>query len=71
MREGDGMQYFLDTVETIPEGIGWSLFSGYHFLWLGILAVFAAVLGVFFLIAFLTLFLANVIWLCIAKIFFR
>ena len=40
------MQYFLDTVETIPEGIGWSLFSGYHFLWLGILAVFAAVLSV-------------------------
>lgn len=40
------MQYFLDTVETIPEGVGWSLFSGYHFLWLGILAVFAAVLSV-------------------------
>ena len=40
------MQYFLDTVETIPEGIGWSLFSGYHFLWLGILAVFAAVLSI-------------------------
>ena len=40
------MQYFLDTVETIPEGVGWSLFSGYHFLWLGILAFFAAILSI-------------------------
>ena len=38
-------RYFLDTVETIPEGLGWSLFSGYHFLWLGILVVFTAVLS--------------------------
>lgn len=40
------MQYFLDTVETIPEGLGWSLFSGYHFLWLGILVAFAAFMSV-------------------------
>lgn len=40
------VQYFLDTVETIPEGVGWSLFSGYHFLWLGILVVFAAVMSI-------------------------
>ena len=40
------VQYFLDTVETIPEGVGWSLFSGDHFLWLGILVVFAAVMSI-------------------------
>ena len=31
------MQYWFDTVETIPAGMGWQHFSGYHFFWLGIL----------------------------------
>ncbi len=57
---------------------GHSLISFWHYFLLispvglmAVSAVFAAVLGVFFLITFLPLFLANVIWLCIAKIFFR
>lgn len=41
-------RYFLDTVETIPEGLGWSLFGGYHFLWLGILVVFTAAISLLY-----------------------
>jgi len=34
------MQYFFDTVETIPEGAGISMFGGIHLLWLGIFVLF-------------------------------
>ena len=34
------MQYFLDTTETIPSGVGFSHFSLIHFIWL---ALFVAV----------------------------
>lgn len=37
------MQYFFDTVETIPDGLGFSLFSPLHIAWLIILAVTAVV----------------------------
>lgn len=40
------MQYWFDTVETIPAGLGWSHFSGYHFLWLGVMVAVCAVLSV-------------------------
>lgn len=30
------MQYFLDTVETIPDGVGFSYFDATHLIWLGI-----------------------------------
>lgn len=34
------MQYFFDTVETIPEGVGISLFGGAHLIWLGVFLLF-------------------------------
>lgn len=37
------MQYFLDTVETIPNNVGFDLFGGVHFGW--IIAFLAIVLG--------------------------
>lgn len=33
------MKYFLDTTQTIPDGLGFSLFGGVHLLWLGLFAV--------------------------------
>ena len=37
------MQYFMDTTETIPGGVGFSLFGSLHLVWLGIfLAITAA-----------------------------
>ena len=39
------MQYFLDTIETIEPGHGFTHFDGYHFLWLGILVVFAGLMA--------------------------
>ncbi len=33
------MQYFLDTTETIPSGVGWAHFDGTHFIWLAVAAV--------------------------------
>ena len=40
------MRYFLDTVETIPDGLGFSLFGKEHIAWLfvGVLIIFANVL---------------------------
>ena len=37
------MQYFLDTVETIPEGVGFSHFDGLHLCWLALFVVLVAV----------------------------
>ena len=37
------MQYWFDTVETIPAGVGFSHFSGYHFCWLTGLVIFTAI----------------------------
>lgn len=34
------MRYFFDTVETIPEGVGFALFGPCHLLWLAGFAVF-------------------------------
>ena len=34
------MQYFLDTVETIPEGVGFVMFGGLHLVWLAASFVF-------------------------------
>ena len=42
------MQYWFDTVETIPAGLGWSHFSGYHFLWLGIMVAVCAGLALLY-----------------------
>ena len=39
------MQYFLDTIETIEPGHGFTHFDGYHFLWLGILVAFAGLMA--------------------------
>ena len=39
------MTYFLETIETIEPGHGFSHFSAYHFLWLAILIVFVAALS--------------------------
>ncbi len=33
------MQYFFDTVETIPEGLGFSLFDTHHLLWLAAMVI--------------------------------
>lgn len=33
------MNCFLDTVDTIPDGVGFSLFGGVHFMWLMILLI--------------------------------
>lgn len=33
------MQYFLDTTETIPSGVGWAHFDTTHFIWLAVCAV--------------------------------
>ena len=41
------MQYFLDTTETIPDGVGFSMFGGLHILWL---------------LVFLTVTVANAVW---------
>jgi len=42
------MQYFLDTVETIPEGLGFSMFGGYHIAWIAASIVFFAVMIVLY-----------------------
>ena len=39
------MKYFLETIETIEPGQGFTHFDGYHFLWLGILVMFAGVMA--------------------------
>lgn len=33
-------QYFLDTVETIPQGVGWQLYDGVHLFWLCVFVLF-------------------------------
>lgn len=33
------MKYFLDTVDTIPEGLGFSHFDGIHLMWLAVLVI--------------------------------
>lgn len=33
------MKYFLDTVETIPENVGFSIFGGLHLIWLAVFVV--------------------------------
>ena len=38
------MQYFFDTVETIPEGVGISMFGGVHFIWLAVFVLFCLVM---------------------------
>ncbi len=40
------MQFFLETVDTIAPGHGFAHFSGYHFLWIGILVAVCAVMSV-------------------------
>ncbi len=40
------MQFFLETVDTIEPGHGFTHFSGYHFLWIGILIAVCAVMSV-------------------------
>ena len=39
------MKYWLDTVETVSEGVGFSHFGGLHLLWLAGGAVFMLALG--------------------------
>ena len=42
------MQYFLDTVETIPEGVGFPMFGGLHLVWLVLSLAFLAVMCVLY-----------------------
>ena len=42
------MKYFWDTVDTIPEGLGFSHFNGVHLMWLAILAALVIVSSIFF-----------------------
>ena len=42
------MKYFLDTVDTIPEGLGFSHVDGVHLMWLSILAVLVILSSIFF-----------------------
>ncbi len=44
--EGDLMQYFLDTADTIGPGHGFAHFDGYHCLWFALLAVCAVVISI-------------------------
>lgn len=37
------MTYWLDTVETIPPGVGFSLFDSFHIAWLLVFLVFTAI----------------------------
>ncbi len=37
------MKYFLDTVETIEEGVGFSYFGATHLFWLAIFIIFAGI----------------------------
>ena len=39
------MKYWFDTVETIPEGLGFAHYDGLHLLWIGGGLLFMAVLG--------------------------
>lgn len=34
------LQYFMETAETIPDGVGWSLYGGVHLFWLGVFVLF-------------------------------
>lgn len=42
------MSYFLDTVDTVPEGIGFSFYGSTHIIWLAIFAVAVAVCCVWY-----------------------
>ena len=42
------MQYFLDTIETIPEGQGFSSFGPVHLAWLAGFVVFAIACSLFY-----------------------
>ncbi len=42
------MEHFWDTVDTIPEGLGFSHFDGVHIMWLVILAVTVIINSIFF-----------------------
>ena len=42
------MNHFLDTVETIEEGLGFSLYDIEHLTWLGIFVLFVALCSVFY-----------------------
>lgn len=46
--QGDAMQYFLDTIETIPEGQGFSSFGPVHLAWLAGFVVFAIACSLFY-----------------------
>ena len=36
------MQYFMDTTETIPSGVGFASFGQLHLLWLGVFILLTA-----------------------------
>lgn len=42
------MEYFLDTVETIPDGVGWEYFSGLHVCWLAAFILFAVWMSLYY-----------------------
>ena len=44
----NAFRYFMDTVETIEPGHGFTHYDGYHLLWLGILIVFTAALALLY-----------------------
>lgn len=37
------MKYFLDTTQTVPDGLGFEMFDSTHLLWLGLFAVLTVV----------------------------
>lgn len=42
------MTYFFDTVETIPEGVGFGSFSALHFIWLAVLIAVCILASLFY-----------------------
>lgn len=42
------MKYFFDTIETIPQGVGWEYFSGIHLVWLALFVAFAVYMSMLY-----------------------
>lgn len=42
------MEYFFDTVETIPLGVGFGSYSSLHFIWLGVLVALCVGVGLLY-----------------------
>lgn len=40
--------YWFDTVETIPQGVGFSYYDATHLIWIGCFVIFAALMSLFY-----------------------